>query len=73
MVLFSFEICLILTWSVNCVIPSNTVANQTTTFAISNAKINVPVVYQLKIKYYAYYVQKSTDSNFILDKTFFLC
>ena len=44
MVLFSFEICLILTWSVNCVIPSNTVANQTTTFAISNAKINVPVV-----------------------------
>ena len=41
--LIKCEINPILTWSVNCVI-SNAAANQETTFAISNAKIYVPIV-----------------------------
>ena len=43
MLLINCEIDLILTWSVNCVI-SNAAANQATTFAITDAKLYVPVV-----------------------------
>ena len=44
MLLFNFEVSLILTWSANCFIPCNAAANQTRTFVITNTKINVPVV-----------------------------
>ena len=44
MALINFEINLILTWSENCVIASNTAANQEATFAITVAKLYVPVV-----------------------------
>ena len=44
MALINFEINLILTWSENCVIASNTAANQETTFAITVTKLYVPVV-----------------------------
>ena len=43
MPLINFEINLILTWSVNCVI-SKAAANQVTTFAITDTKLYVPVV-----------------------------
>ena len=43
MLLINCEIDLILTWSVNCVI-SSAAANQATTFAITDAKLYVPVV-----------------------------
>ena len=50
MPLINCEINLVLTWSKECVIASNTAANQETTFAITDAKSYVPVVnYQLKI------------------------
>ena len=35
---------LILTWSENCVISSNTTANKATMFAITDAKLYIPVV-----------------------------
>ena len=43
MSLINYEINFILTWSVNCVI-SNAAENQATTFAITDAKLYVPVV-----------------------------
>ena len=43
MPLINCEIDHILTWSANCVI-SNAAANQTTTFAITDTKLYVPVV-----------------------------
>ena len=42
--LINGEINLILTWPANCVIVSYNVANQNTTFAITDAKLYVPVV-----------------------------
>ena len=42
--LVNCEINLILTWSANCVIASNNVANQNSTFAITDPKLYVPVV-----------------------------
>ena len=42
--LINCEINLILTWFKNCVIASNTGANQETTFAITDTKLYVPVV-----------------------------
>ena len=42
--LINCEINLILTWSANCSILSGTVANQVTTFAITDTKLYVPVV-----------------------------
>ena len=44
MPLINFEINLILTWSVYCVVFSNAVVNQGATFAITNTKLYVPVV-----------------------------
>ena len=44
MSLVNCEINLILTWSVNCVIVYTTDANQGATFAITETKLNVPVV-----------------------------
>ena len=44
MPLINFEIKLILTWSINCVISSTNVANQNATFAITDTKLYVPVV-----------------------------
>ena len=44
MPLINCEINLILTWSANCSILSGTVANQVTTFAITDTKLYVPVV-----------------------------
>ena len=44
MPLINFEINLILTWSANCIIASNTVADRATTFAITDSKLYVPVV-----------------------------
>ena len=40
----NYEINLILTWSTNCVIVSNNVANQNATFEITDTKLYVPVV-----------------------------
>ena len=42
MLLINYEIIIILTWSKTCVIASNTDANQTTTFAITDTKLYVP-------------------------------
>ena len=42
--LINSEVNLILTWSANCVIVPTNVANQTTTFAITDIKLYVPVV-----------------------------
>ena len=42
--LINYEINLILTWSTNCVIVSTNVANQNTTFKITDTKLYVPVV-----------------------------
>ena len=44
MPLINCEIILMLTWSSNCVIVSTDVANQIATFAITDAKLYVPVV-----------------------------
>ena len=44
MLLINCEINLILTWSSNCVIAYTNVANQGTTFAITETKFYVPVV-----------------------------
>ena len=44
MPLINCEISLILTWSANCCIVSGTMANQVPIFAITDAKIYVPVV-----------------------------
>ena len=44
MSLINCEINLIVTWSRECVSASNTVTNQTTTFAITDTKLYVPVV-----------------------------
>ena len=44
MPLINCEICLILTWSANCVIVSTNAANQNATFAITDTKLYVPVV-----------------------------
>ena len=44
MSLINCEIILILTWSTNCVIISNNVANQNGTFKITVTKLYVPVV-----------------------------
>ena len=44
MPLINCEINLILTWSENCVIVSTNVANQNSTFSISDTKLYVPVV-----------------------------
>ena len=44
MPLISCEINLILTWSKECVIASNTDANRGTTFAITDTKLYVPVI-----------------------------
>ena len=44
MLLINCEIDIILTWSANCVIVSTAVANQGTTFAITDTKVYVPVV-----------------------------
>ena len=44
MPLINFEINLILTWSVYCVVFSNAVVNHGATFAITNTKLYVPVV-----------------------------
>ena len=43
MPLINYDINLILTWSMNCVI-SSTAANQVTSFTINDTKLNVPVV-----------------------------
>ena len=45
MPLVNCQINLILTWSGNCVISSRTTANQPTKFAITDAKLYVPVVF----------------------------
>ena len=50
MPLINCKINLILTWSTNCVIISTNVANQNTTFEISDTKLYVPVV-TLSIQY----------------------
>ena len=42
--LINFEVNLILTWYVNCVIVSTNVTNQNSAFAITNTKLYVPVV-----------------------------
>ena len=42
--LINSEINLIITWSANCVIVSTNAANQNATFAITDAKLYVPVV-----------------------------
>ena len=44
MPLINCEINIILTWSTNCVIVSTIVANQNTTFEITDTKLYVPVV-----------------------------
>ena len=44
MPLINCEVNLILKWSANCVIVSTNVANQNATFAIADAKLNVPAV-----------------------------
>ena len=44
MLLINYEVGLILTWSENCVIIYTNVANQTPTFAITEANLYVPVV-----------------------------
>ena len=44
MPLINCEISLLLTWSASCVIVSTNVANQNVTFAITDAKLYVPVV-----------------------------
>ena len=44
MLLINCEINLILTWSANCVVISNNVANQNATFAITDTKLYVTVV-----------------------------
>ena len=44
MLLINCEINLILTWSTNCVVISNNVANQNATFAITDTKLYVTVV-----------------------------
>ena len=51
MPLINCEINIIFTWSENCVIVSTNVANQGTTFTITETKLYVPVVtlYHLKI------------------------
>ena len=43
MSLINCEINLVLNWSAKCVIPSNTVAAQATTFTITDTKFYVPV------------------------------
>ena len=45
MSLINCEINLVLTWSVNCVIVSTTLENQSTTFAITDTKLYVSVVF----------------------------
>ena len=42
--LINCEVNLILTWSANCVIVSTNVVKQNATFAITDTKLNVPVV-----------------------------
>ena len=42
--LIYYEINIFLTWSVNCIIVTETVGNQITTFAITETKIFIPVV-----------------------------
>ena len=44
MLLINWEVNLILTWFSNCVILSQTAANQATAFAITDTKPDVPVV-----------------------------
>ena len=44
MSLINCEINLVLNWSAKCIIPSNTVAAQATTFTITDTKFYVPVV-----------------------------
>ena len=44
MPLINCEINLILTWCKKCVIASNTAANQATAFAVTDAKLYVPVL-----------------------------
>ena len=44
MPLIDCEVNLILTWSENCVIVSTDVANQNSTFAITDTKLYVPVI-----------------------------
>ena len=44
MPLINCEVNLILTWSENCAIVSTNVANQNATFAITDAKLYVPVL-----------------------------
>ena len=44
MPLINCEVCLILTWSTNCVIVSSKVANQNATFEITDTKLYVLVV-----------------------------
>ena len=44
MPLINCEVNLILTWSLNCVLIATTVQNQAATFAITDTKLNVPVV-----------------------------
>ena len=45
MSLINCEINLVLTWSVNCVIVSTTLENQSVTFAITDTKLYVSVVF----------------------------
>ena len=48
--LINCEVILVLTWSANCVLVASNVANQNTTFAITDTKLYVPVVtFQHKI------------------------
>ena len=42
--LIYYEINIFLTWSVNCIIVTETVGNQITTFAITETKLFIPVV-----------------------------
>ena len=49
MPLINIEVELILNWSASCVIVSTNVANQNSTFTITDTNLYVPVVYQLKI------------------------
>ena len=44
MSLINCEINLVLNWSAKCIIPSNTVAAQASTFTITDTKFYVPVV-----------------------------
>ena len=52
MSLINCEVNLILTWSKTCVIFSTNVASQSATFAITDTKLNVPVITLAQQDYY---------------------